>query len=149
MIKVILHLFINFFKSPKKIALHKKESYHLFVMPWHLDLNLHMNNATYLHLCNQARLVYISKHGVVNLLLKEKLTPVITKMDISYHKSLRIFQRFIIESELISVEPGGLFLKHTFSRREKIYCTIKCHIKFLSKKEKINHLTLFQKYLHD
>jgi YbgC/YbaW family acyl-CoA thioester hydrolase len=82
------------------------------VMPWHLDLYGHVNNSYYLKYCNRARLVFLSEKGILKSLLKRKVKAVISRNEIDYKKSLKIFQKFTVQTKILEVDGRKVVLTH-------------------------------------
>ena len=91
------------------------------VMPWHLDLNGHMNNANYFHFCNQARLKFLARSGVLRFVISKRYIPVIKSNKLSYKRSLKLGHSFRIQTVIDSYSDHEIILKHIFSSRGMKY----------------------------
>lgn len=146
MIFSALVVFYHYLK-PYKIQDELRPKKQFFItLPWHLDLNFHVNNAKYLSYCNRARLIYIADAKILNFFIKERILPVIFKNEIRYFKSLGLFNIFSIETDLHQVTPDSLALKHIFFKKGQQVGEVISYIKLKKKKERINHEELYFKY---
>lgn len=86
----------------------------LRVFPNDLDFNLHMNNGRYLTIMDLGRfdLTIIGKFYPV--ILKNKLLPVVASETIRFKKSLKLFQKFSLETQIIGWDEKWFFMKQTF-----------------------------------
>lgn len=116
------------------------------VLPWHLDLNGHVNNATYLNFCNQARLIHLAKLGLVKPMVQHKIAPVISKTEIQYLRSLKLFDSFTIETFFENTQFEELLLRHRFFRKGKAIADARCQIKLLSPGGQNESRKLYQRY---
>ena len=121
---------------------------HFRVLPWHLDLNFHVNNATYLNFCNQARLEYLSSAGLFKFLVKRKINPIIYKNEIQYRKSLQLFEKFSVKTRLDKIEMKEVQIIHDFYRSNQLVATCTSHAKLVSK-EKYDYITLLQDFSNE
>lgn len=131
----------QFFARSKDIFSYEKKS-RFRVLPWHLDLNMHVNNATYFNFCNQARLEYLAASGILRFLVKRKINPIIIKNEISYLRSLKLFDSFTIISKLNSVETKEIVIQHEFFARGKKVALCLSHAKLIGKDVKDYHVIL-------
>lgn len=132
MIKAGVVVAAKFLSKPKDpYSFIKKSSF--LVFPWHLDLNMHVNNATYFNFCNQARLEYLAESGILRFLLKRKVNPIIIKNEISYLRSLKLFDSFYIQTKLSCVERKEIIIEHEFYIKERKIAVCKSHAKLIGK----------------
>src|SRR3989338_6096401 len=103
------------------------------VLPWHLDLNLHLNNAYYFKFCNQARFVFLAKYKVFYVLLKERLVPVITKTEIRYFRSLKLADAFHIETSISEIKPQNIIMQQIFYRGSQKIAELESTVKLIRK----------------
>ena len=73
-----------------------------FVLPNHLDLNLHMNNGRYLTVLDLGRLDFLIRAGLVKTFIRRRWQPLIGGTLIRYRFGLRPFQRFTIVTRVLS-----------------------------------------------
>ncbi|MFZ4713828.1 MAG: acyl-CoA thioesterase [Bacteriovoracaceae bacterium] len=146
MIKATFYIFYYFMKAKPAQEIKAVHVFSRTVMPWHLDLNIHVNNTKYLSFGNQARLVYLAKSKVLNLFLKDKITPVIYRNDITYYKSLKLFDTFKVETTLKEVQNDQVILKHVFMKEKSKMAELTSYIKLFSKEGRIDPIALFNQH---
>ncbi|MGK0367703.1 MAG: YbgC/YbaW family acyl-CoA thioester hydrolase [Thermoproteota archaeon] len=135
MIKSTLSICASLLQNNETKNLLKAEDTSTFlVLPWHLDLNLHVNNAHYFKYCNQARLEFLAKHGFLKKLLINRIIPIIYKNEMEYKKSLKIFQLFKVITSIESINKLKITLIHRFEKDGIHYGTCKTYAKLISKK---------------
>ncbi len=70
----------------------------------YVDLNRHMNYASYLEVMELGRWDWALRSGAMGGLLRAKLWPVVVKVDIDYRRELKPLQRFIVDTRLVGFE---------------------------------------------
>lgn len=66
--------------------------------PTDLDVNRHMNNSRYLALMDVGRYHFLLVSGLWRTVLKERLSPVLVGAEISFKRSIRPGERFVLET---------------------------------------------------
>ncbi len=84
------------------------------VWPHDLDLSLHMNNGRYLTLMDLGRLDIMLGSGLWRAVLRHKWTPIASAITIRYRRELRPFQKFRLETRLISWDATLVVMEQTF-----------------------------------
>ena len=103
------------------------------VLPTDLDFNLHMNNARYLALMDLGRFDLVLRTGLVGLLWREKLRPVLAAAQIRYRRPLMPFQAFRLRSRLVGWDDRWFYLEQSFERHGTVLCTALVKAAFLKK----------------
>ncbi|MBW2529709.1 MAG: acyl-CoA thioesterase [Deltaproteobacteria bacterium] len=70
----------------------------------YVDLNRHMNYASYLEVMELGRWHWGLVSGALRALLGTKLWPVVVKVDIEYRRELKPLQRFVVDTRLVGFE---------------------------------------------
>lgn len=84
------------------------------VLPTDLDLNGHMNNGRYLTLMDLGRLDLITRNGMLRLVLKEKLMPVLSAAKIRYRLPLMPLQPFTLETRVVCWDDKWVYMEQRF-----------------------------------
>jgi YbgC/YbaW family acyl-CoA thioester hydrolase len=134
MIKASLVIAKSLIKKPSRGT-----PFRLRVMPWHLDLNFHVNNAVYLQWANQARLVYLAEKGYLQLMLKHRIGGVISKTEVTYLRSFKLGQIALIETE-IKRDGARLEVLHSFRHNELLMAKVRAVIKLKGDQDLIESL---------
>lgn len=97
--------------------------YPLIIKEIYLDTFGHVNNATYLTLLEEARWDLITKNGYGLKKIQETgLGPTILEIKLSFLRELRLREKIIIETQLISYEKKIGILSQKMIRDDKICC---------------------------
>lgn len=81
------------------------------VLPTDLDINVHMTNARYLSFMDLGRTDLLIRAGLLKMMRREKLMPVVGHIDIKFRRSLFPFQRFTLTSRLICWDEKWLYME--------------------------------------
>ena len=138
----------NFYNKMEKSIYDFISKSHFVVYPWHLDLNFHVNNAVYLKYCNHARLQYLSSSGVLRFLIKRKINPVLLKNEVTYKKSLKLFETFQVETKLESVKKKEIIIKHLFKRDQVVVASCLSYAKLISKKS-LDYTQVIEEFMYE
>jgi acyl-CoA thioesterase FadM len=91
------------------------------VLPTDIDLLMHMNNGRYLSLMDLARIDFMIRCKVFPILAKNSIYPVIASEMIRFRKSLDLFQRFDISTQLLGWDDKFFYVRQYFKRGNEIY----------------------------
>lgn len=92
----------------------------LRVLPNDIDINFHLNNGRYLTICDLNRVDFLARSGLLKAMFKRNWIPVIAEHTMVYKKPLGIFERFKVKTEVTHWDEKYLYMKHTFSKGERI-----------------------------
>jgi len=84
------------------------------VWPTDIDELRHMNNGVYLSLLDHARIDLLLRSGAWQKLRAGGVYPVVTTQTITYRRSLRVWQRFVIESRIVGYDERAVFVEQRF-----------------------------------
>ena len=102
------------------------------VCPSDLDVLRHVNNGVYLSLCDLARLDQMRRSGLWPKLRSRGLYPVIAAETILFRKSLRLGERFRIQTRVLGWDERVFFIEHRFWRhRDELICAAIVSARFL------------------
>ena len=80
-----------------------------------LDLLRHMNNGTYLSLCDLGRIDLMRRSGMWSALGRKGWYPVVVQQSISYRRSLELFQKFTLETRWAGLDEKGVYIEQRFT----------------------------------
>ena len=103
------------------------------VMPTDLDIFRHMTNARYFSLLDLARMDMLIRSGLAAKFRKQGWFPIVTTESMTFKKSLLLFQRFAIKSQVIGWEEKSIYILQTFIRRGEITAQGIVKARFLKK----------------
>jgi acyl-CoA thioesterase FadM len=93
----------------------------LIVFPNDLDLNFHVNNGRYLTLMDLGRYDLILRTGLWPMLKKEGWYPVLSTASIRFRRSLRLFQRFNLSTQIVWWDEKWFFIEHQITVGGELY----------------------------
>ncbi len=106
----MLRIFVMGLFRPR-IDLLDSSELRFLVLPTDLDINVHMTNARYLSFMDLGRTDLLIRAGLLKLMRREKLMPVVGHIDIKYRRSLAPFQRFSLKSRLLCWDEKWLYME--------------------------------------
>ena len=86
------------------------------VMPSDLDALGHVNNGKYFSLMDVARVDHAIRSGYFSVFRRRAWWPVVVASTIQFHRSLLLFRRFAIETQLIGWDETTFFVRHRVVR---------------------------------
>ncbi len=103
------------------------------VWPTDLDVLRHVNNGVYLSLMDLARVDLMNRAGFTPGLRKQGWYPVVVAETISFRRSLTLFQRFEIISEVIGWDDKAFYLTQDFERDGVVVASAVLKARFLGR----------------
>ena len=91
------------------------------VWPTDLDVNAHMNNGRYATLMDLGRVDLMARAGLLPVIRRERMYPVVTAQHILYRRSLNPFQAFTLETRILGVDERFAYLDQRFLRGETVH----------------------------
>ncbi len=128
----LLHVWLfSRFRSP--VAVMEVCATPFRVWPTDLDVLRHMNNGVYLSLQDLARVDYMIRMKAAAIIEKKGWYPVVASEMIRFRMSLKCFQKFEIQTRLISWDEKYLYLEHKFVSRGEVVALGMIRARFLKK----------------
>jgi YbgC/YbaW family acyl-CoA thioester hydrolase len=115
----------------ERIDLHDVLRVHRRVWPGDLDELRHVNNGVYLSMLDLARYELLTRSGVWGRMRREGLYPVVAAQTIAYRKSLRLGQRFAIETRILGYDARAVYLEQRFVVHGEVYARAYIQGRFL------------------
>jgi acyl-CoA thioesterase FadM len=84
------------------------------VWPHDLDTNLHMNNGRYLTIADLGRTDLLIRMGLIGLVLKQGLQPMLSGAAVRFRREIKPFQRFFLESRIVCWRGTTFVMEHRF-----------------------------------
>ena len=91
------------------------------VWPGDLDELRHVNNGVYLSMLDLARYELLKRSGVWERMKAAGVYPVVAAQSIAYRKSLRLGQRFEIETRILGYDARAVYLEQRFVVHGEVY----------------------------
>ena len=105
----------------------------LQVLPTDLDVLGHMNNGIYFSLMDLGRLDLLVRAGAWKKLSAVGYYPVMANETISFRKSLKPWQRFVLETRVIGVDDRAVYVEQRFTVDGEIHASAMTRGRFLKK----------------
>ncbi|MBV8672767.1 MAG: thioesterase family protein, partial [Acidobacteriaceae bacterium] len=83
-----------------------------------IDFNLHLNNARYLSFMDYGRVRLMAASGILTPVLREKWTPLVGSVSITYRRSLALFQTFTLSTRVLCWDEKWFYMEQVFRSRE-------------------------------
>lgn len=103
-----------------RVNLFDTTSLQMRVWPTDLDVLLHMNNGRYLSLMDLGRMNLLVRCGFWAAARQRGWFPVVGSATVTYSRSLRAFDRFQLDTRLVSWDKRWFYLDQSFVRDGKI-----------------------------
>lgn len=104
------------------------------VWPPDLDVLWHVNNGTYLSMLDVARVDLMLRSGMAKRLQRAGYYPVVAAETIRFRRSLRLFERFEVETKVAGWDEKAVIIHHRFWRREELVAEAFVRARFLARK---------------
>ena len=104
------------------------------VSPFDIDVLGHVNNGVYLTMLDAARVDMLLRSGAFSRLRAKGLYAVVAAQTIRYRRSLRLFERFEVESRVVGWDEQAFLVEHAFLRRDEVVAEAVVRIRFLTRR---------------
>jgi acyl-CoA thioesterase FadM len=103
------------------------------VLPNDLDLLGHVNNGIYLSLMDLGRMDLMIRSGNWQKLRSLGWYPVAASVTATYRRSLRLWQRYTLETKVIGFDDKAMYVEQRFVRGNELYVAAVMRARFLKK----------------
>lgn len=133
---MILRTLIMFLKKPflPKTKFNDKTIVTMKVLPTDLDMLWHVNNGVYFSFMDFGRWDMIFRNGVFDLAKKHGWYSVVAGETIKFKKSLELWDKFQIETQIIGYDDKYFFIQQKFMRGSDLCATGLVKVRFLKRK---------------
>ena len=87
---------------------------HFRAWPTDLDPSVHVNNGKYLSLMDLGRLDLMMGAGLLRAIIRHRWTPIASNILIRYRREIRPFQRFRLETRLLTWDATNVVMEQVF-----------------------------------
>ena len=105
----------------------------LRVWPGDIDVLFHVNNGVYLSMLDVARVDTLLRSGAFWRLRAHGYYPVVAAQTIRYRRSLKLLERFEVETRVVGWDEQAFLVEHTFLRREEVVAEAVVRVRFLAR----------------
>jgi acyl-CoA thioesterase FadM len=120
-------------RSRTKITISDVAKRRFRVWPTDLDIYNHMNNGVFLTILDLGRYDHGKRTGIWDKWNKIGWYPVVVAENITFRKSLRLWQTFDLESKVIGWSDEAFYFEQRFVVGEEIYARAVVRIRFLKR----------------
>ena len=106
----------------------------LTTLPTDLDLNGHMNNGVYFSILDLGRFELTIRSGIYAIFEKHAWYPVVASETITFRKSLKLWQRFTVESRIVGYDDRAVLMDQRVVVRGEVYARAVIRARILSKR---------------
>ena len=103
------------------------------VLPSDLDVLLHVNNGVYLSMLDAARVDMMLRSGFAKLVRRAGYYPVVAAETIRFRRSLKLFERFRVDTRVLGWDDKAFVLEHRFMLRETLAAEAVVRVRFLKR----------------
>ena len=103
------------------------------VVPTDLDVLGHMNNGVYFSIMDLGRTDLMIRSGSWSILKAKGYYPVMGNESITFRKSLKPWQRFVLESRIVGYDAKAVYIEQRFVVNEEVFATMFIRGRFLKK----------------
>lgn len=89
------------------------------VSPTDLDIFRHMNNGVYFSIMDLGRVDLLVGSGLLDVIVREGYGVTVAAETLSFRRSLKVFQRFRLETRLLGWDDKALVIEQRFLRRSR------------------------------
>ena len=104
------------------------------VMPTDLDLLWHVNNGVYFSFMDFGRWDMIFRNGTYDLSMKNGWYSVVAGETIKFKKSLQLWDKFEIETQIMGHDDKYFFIRQKFLKKGDLMATGLVKVRFLKRK---------------
>lgn len=117
----------------KKSEIGDITEYTMRVLPTDLDLLFHVNNGIYFSLMDFGRWDMVFRNGVYDACSKRGWYAVVAGETIKFKKSLKLWDKFTLQTQLVSHDEKNIFIQQKFICRGELMATGLVRVRVLKK----------------
>lgn len=146
LLRTLLHLFLAARRPPTSIWV--ESSLALRVLPTDMDLAGHINNGMYFSLMDLARMDLMVRSGAWARMRARGWRPVASAETIAFRKSLKLFQRYSIETKVMGADEKVIYFEHRMVADGEIYARAHVATRLVSKNGPVSNAEIFAEFGH-
>lgn len=104
-----------------RLSIHEVGRLPMRVLPNDLDVLNHMNNGVYLSLMDLARFDLLVRSGVWDIFRGLGYYPVVASSTITYRRSLRPWQRYVLETRIAGYDERSVYVEQRFVVKGEVH----------------------------
>lgn len=119
----LIYVLIRSLFKPRLSPLAAKTAMDLRVLPNDIDVFGHMTNSRYLTIGDLGQTDIFLRNGMVKAGLKKNLILVVAEQNMTYRRSLRLFEKFTLHTEFSRWDEKNFYFTSTFYAGSKLVAT--------------------------
>ncbi|WP_300426165.1 acyl-CoA thioesterase [Thalassolituus sp.] len=96
--------------------------YYFRVMPWDMDLNMHLTNTRYPAFIDVGRVQWFAEIGLLPLIISNGWRTVVASQTVTFVREIKPFTKVEIESRVLYWDRKYLYSEHRFLVEGKLHC---------------------------
>ena len=96
--------------------------YYFRVMPWDMDLNMHLTNMRYPAIIDVGRVQWFAEIGLLPLIISNGWRTVVASQTVTFVREIKPFTKVEIESRVLYWDRKYLYSEHRFLVEGKLHC---------------------------
>lgn len=121
LIKLIGTIVKSYYVKPRYQLFDEVHTY-ATTMPWHIDFNLHVNNAVYLKFLEAARWDHIVLAGAAKQMFAKRCRFIVASIEIGYLREIKLFKKIELRTSILGADEKYLYMRQTIHSDGKL-CT--------------------------
>ena len=117
----------------KPLVMGEVNTVEMRVLPTDLDLLMHVNNGVYFSFMDFGRWDMIFRNGVYDLSLRKGWYSVVAGETIRFRRSLKLWQKFSIETKVLGHDEKNFFIRQRFYRKGELMAAGLVRVSFLKR----------------
>jgi acyl-CoA thioesterase FadM len=108
----------QFIRPLPPLGVLEEDTLRMRVLPNDIDLNLHMNNASFLSVMDYGRTHLLARTGLLEHILRSRWQPLVGAVWITYRRSLPAFAVYRLSSRMVCWDERWFYIEQTFTGRK-------------------------------
>ena len=138
-LRTILTLFRARLRS--RLNMHGVGQLAMRVLPNDLDVQKHVNNGVYLSLMDLGRVDLLVRNGAWQRMRASGVYPVVASETITFRKSLKLWQRYVLETRIVGYDERAVYLEQRFVVDGEIFVRAHLRARFLKQSSGVVSVT--------
>ena len=97
-----------------RIGVFDEDSIRMRVWPNDIDFNFHLNNSRYLSCMDYGRIHMMAANGILNHAIRDRWTPLVGSVDITYRRSLDLWAAFELRTRTLCWDEKWIYMEQRF-----------------------------------
>lgn len=131
-------------RKRSKVSVFDETSLPLRALVTDIDIAMIVNNGMYLSLCDLGRFDLMVRSGGWDVMRAKGWTPVVQAETITFRKSIRLHQKFTLETKIIGVDEKCIYFEQRFVSDGELYVRAFMATRIISKNGPVEMTEIFE-----